>query len=536
MTEAEQDRQFFEDVTRRRLMKQFAAVGAATAGAGVLAACAGDDEDSGGTDTVGTGVAKGGKRGGTLRAGLIGGSTADTLDPLRGVTTTDFARNIQLYDQLSILDPDGSIGMKLAEEMTANSDATEWTIRLKPDITFHDGKPLTADDVIYTFKQILNPKNPTNSTAQMAPFDPKRLRKVDKLTVKLGCKQPFSTFVDTASSLSTMGIIPVGFDPKNPVGTGPFKFQSFTPGRQSVFVRNPDYWQEGVPYLDKLVIANYKDETSQINALRAEQVDVIDQLSATSVATLPDSQTVISQSGGFNPFTMRMDVAPFDDVNVRQALRFLVDREQMNQQVFSGHALIGNDLWSPFDPGYDKSLPKREQDIEQAKSLLKQAGRSDLSIELITSDIAQGVVKSAEVFVQQAKAAGVQVRLRKVTVAEFFGPNFKKWPFAQDYWFYLRYFCQVASAMIPDAPFGETHFEDAEYMRLYNEALRTIDEDKRNEISKEMQRIDYERGTYIIPMFAPIIDGHAPQVKGIHTSRTGQSLGNYDFKNMWLET
>ena len=525
-------------VTRRHAMKQFAAVGAVTAGAGVIAACGGGSS-SGTTSktsasTVGTEPLKGGKRGGTLRAGLVGGSTADTLHPLNAVTTTDFARAFQLYDQLTVLKPDGKVGLVLAEEMTPNKDATEWTVRLRDGVTFHDGKPLTADDLIYTFKVILDPKAPTNATVPMESFDRNKLRKVDNRTVKLGCKKPFAVFVDVAASLSTMGILPEGFDPKKPIGTGPFKFRSFTPGRESVFDRNPDYWQEGLPYFDTVVITNYTDETSQINALRSKQVDVIDQLSASAVTTLPSNQTLISQAGGYNPFTMRADVAPFSDVRVRQAFRLLVDREQLNQQVFAGHGTIANDLWSPFDPVYDKSLPQRHQDIEQAKSLLKQAGRSNLSVELITADLAQGTVKSAEVLAQQAKAAGVNVKLRKVTVSEFFGPNYKKWPFAQDYWFYLLYFAQVADGMIPNAPYDETHFSNSRYLSLYDEALRTVDAAKRKEIATEMQKIDYESGTYIIPMFVPIIDGYGTNVKGVHTSRCGQSLGNYDFKNMWF--
>ena len=396
---------------RKFLAKSLGAAAAAGSVSSLLAACGGS---AGSTDIrnvslVTKDAATRVKRGGTLQAGLIGGSTSDTLNPLELVSTVDFARGIQLFNQLTILNPNGEIGYWLAEEASPNKDATEWTIRLRPGVTFHDGKDLTADDVLYTFKTILTTQ--TNSTVPLAPLDKNRLRKLDKYTVRLGCQRPFSTFIQTIASLSTMGIIPVGFDPKKPVGTGPFKFESFTPGAQSTFVRNHSYWQSGLPYVDKLVITNFSDETSQLNSLQAGQVDCIDQLSSASLATLQSGSSVtalVSNSGGYNPFTMRMDVAPFNDVRVRQALRLVVDRKQMRELVFDGHGIIANDLWSPWDPVYDKSIPQRDQDIEQAKSLLRHAGRRDLRLQLITSDIAQGTVKSAEVFAQQASRAGIK--------------------------------------------------------------------------------------------------------------------------------
>lgn len=531
------------DQWSRRAFLGRALTGAAAFGAsgGLLAACGTSSSTSRGSTASAassaastSGAAQTPKRGGTLTAGLIGGGSSDTLNPLDAVTTIDFARGIQLYDQLTILNPDGQVGYWLAEEVTPNGDGTVWTIRLRPGVTFHNGKDLTADDVIYTFHTILTTQ--TNSTVPMAPVDKNQLKKLDKLTVRLGCKTPFATFAQTIASLSTMGIIPVGFDPKMPVGTGPFVFESFKPGTESTFKRNPNYWQTGLPYVDTLVINNFADETSQLNALQAGQVDCIDQLSSATLAALQGSSSakaLISNGGGYNPFTMRADMPPFDDVRVRQAFRLVVNREEMRSLVFGGHGIIANDLWSPWDPYYDHSLPQRVQDIEQAKSLLKQAGHSGLSVQLITSDIAQGTVRAAQVFAQQASQARINVSLRQVTSTEFYGPNYLKWPFAQDYWFYLRYFPQVADGMIPGAPYNETHFNNPQYTALYQQALKTADPVKQKTIATEMQHIDYTQGAYIIPMFAPIIDGVSTKLAGVHGSKTGQSLGNYDFKHMW---
>jgi peptide/nickel transport system substrate-binding protein len=245
-------------------------------------------------------------------------------------------------------------------------------------------------------------------------------------------------------------------------------------------------------------------------------------------------KAVISPGGGWNPFTMRVDMAPFTDARVRQAFRLMVDREKMNRLVFGGHGTLGNDVFAIWSNEYDHSLPQRQQDIAQAKSLLKAAGQDNLSIQLVTADIAQGVTNMAQLFAQDAAAAGVKVNLRQITVTEFYGPNYLKWQFAQDYWYYQPYLPQVQQATLPNSPFNECHFNNPRYISLYNQALATLDDSKRVEIAHEMQMIDYNEGGYIIPVFPPVIDGYAPNVQGAVTSKTGSSFNLADFEHLWL--
>lgn len=475
------------------------------------------------------------RRGGTLRAGLSGGTSSDTVDPLNPLNETDYARVYQLYDSLVAMDRDAGPVLALAEEITPNSDATAWTIRLRSGVEFHNGKPLTADDVIYTFQQILDPKAPAAGASAISFVDAGAMKKLDKLTVRVPCKRPFATFYETMP-LYYYSIIPVGFDPRHPVGTGPFKFESFTPGVQSTFIRNSNYWQHGLPYVDSVVISDYPDETSQINALLAGQADVVNLLSAPAIAGIRSggADVVISDGGGWTPFTMRVDQAPFSDVRVRQAFRLIVNRRQMMEVVFGGYGTLGNDVFGIFDPEYDRALPQREQDIAQAKYLLKRAGHEHLSTQIVTGDIAEGVVQAAEVFAQQASAAGVKVAVNKVTPTAFFGPNYLKWTFAQDFWGYYGYLPQVGFATLPASPYNETHWDDPHYIDLYNQALATVDGAKRSEIAHEMQRIDYESGGYIIPYFPPLIDGHTTKVHGVAPAKVGRPLFNYDFKILWL--
>jgi len=475
------------------------------------------------------------KKGGTLRCGFGGGSATDTVDGDNVINNMDFARTYQLYDGLVAYDQNAHVRLQLAEEITPNKDASVWTIRVKPGIEFHNGKPLTADDVLYTLRRIVDPKKPLVGAPTLSYLDLKNAKKLDKRTCRIPCHAPFASFVDTLPNY-TYFISPVGFDLKKPVGTGPFKFQSFTPGRQSVFVRNENYW-DGPPYLDSIVITDFADEESQINALLAGQVDVINFLSAPSIATVQGRSGAninIATGASLLQFTMRVDAKPFNDVRVRQAMRLIIDREQMRKVVFLDHGILGNDLFSYWDPVYDRSLPQRKQDIPQAKSLLKKAGYENLSIDFITAPMGQGAVQMAQVLAQQAKAAGVNIHLRQLTVTNFFGPNYLKWVFSQDTWQYFPYFPMVAFSSLKGSPANETHFGDPTYGKLYKQALATVDVKKRTELAREMQRIDYEKGGYIIPFFPPTIDAYSSKVHGLKEGKTGVPFNQHNYKRVWL--
>lgn len=528
-------------VSRRTFLRGVSA-GAAALGAGVLLDACGSAKATSpasgpsGSTASGTATTAAPKRGGRLTAGLTGGSSSDTLDAQQGVNNVDFSRLLQLYNPLVAYDSQVRPTLALAEEFTPNSTATQWTVRVKKGITFHDGKPLTADDVLFSITRVVKGKLPGSS--MLPALDLAAMKKLDTYTVLLPFHTPYASVMEAMAGYSYyLNIVPVGYDPKHPVGTGPFKYQSFTPGVQSVFVRNPDYWEHGLPYLDEVVVVDYADANSQLNALQSGQADVINLLSADVIGTVESSgaKTVVSPGGGFTPFTMRVDQAPFNDVRVRQAFRLIANRPQMNSVVFEGHGVLGNDIFSIYDPEYDRGIAQREQDIAQAKSLLKSAGQEGLTVELVTSDIAQGTLGVAQVFAQQAAAANVKVNLRQVNVTEFYGSNYLKWTFAQDYWYFSDYLPQVGQATLPTSPFNETHFDNARYNALYQEAVATLDKAKQTEITHEMQHIDWTEGGYIIPYFPPVIDGHAAKVQGVLPGKTGLSLNAYGFKSMWLD-
>src|SRR5262249_33869458 len=217
--------------------------------------------------------------------------------------------------------------------------------------------------------------------------------------------------------------------------------------------------------------------------------------------------------------------------DVRKAFRLLVDRKQIIKVALSGFAEPGNDVFSRWD-GAPEAF-HRSRDVDQAKALLKKAGQQTLAIDLVTADIANGIVASAQVFARQALDAGVTVNVKQVTPEVFFGDQYLKWTFAQDFWTIKPYLPQVALCLLPTSPYNETHWGDPDYIKLYNEALSTVDSDKRNAITRHLQTIDFEDGGYIIPSHNRIIDLLAQNVQGL-TPGTLLALGDYDFGKVWL--
>jgi len=477
------------------------------------------------------------RRGGNLRVAMLGGSSADSLDPHSCVVQADTARTVALYDPLVEMNQDATLVNALAESIEPNPTATEWTIRLRKGVTFHDGKPLTAADVAYTFRRILDPRAPLTGALALQPLDIDNITLLDTRTLRIPTKVPYANLPECVSSSIYYGIVPVDFDPKRPVGTGAFKYESFTPGQQSVFSRFDDHWRPGLPYLDRLtIIDSFASEVAAFNALQGGQVDALASAPLTLVRQLAAGgplKALVSEPGQWTPFTMRVDQPPFDDPNVRKAFRLLVDREQMIKVGLNGLGIAAADVFAPWDPLFDTSL-RRERDVDQAKFLLRKAGEDRLEVELVTSDIANRVPQLAQIFAVQAADAGVKVRVRQVPADVFYGDQYLQWNFAQDYWYYTPYLPQISVCSLPGATYNETHWTDERYAKLFHEARGTVDLDKRRELAWELQKIDFEEGGLIIPSFNRGVDLLANNVQGLQAGRTGRPLGNYAFRDIWL--
>jgi peptide/nickel transport system substrate-binding protein len=503
--------------TRRTVLKGAAAAGALAAVGPVLSACG----SSGSSSSSSPSAAAGPKKGGHIRSGVGGGSAKDTLDAHLPTSEVQIGTQWQMYDALLGWDQTHKLVMLLAESYTPNSDGTQHTVKLKSGLTFHNGKAVTADDVVYSFQRILNPKTAAIGSSTLVGLKASGIKKVDNLTVTFVLDQPNVIFYE-ALAYYPNAIVPVGYDPKGmtgAIGTGPWKVTGFQPGQQTEFAANTSYWGTG-PYADQLTMIEFADPTAKLNALLGGTVDhitLLESAQASVIQSNPAMQLLQAKSGGWDPFTMRIDQKPFNDVRVRQAFRLIVDRPQMIAQAKGGYAWVGNDMYAPFDPGYPKDVPQRVQDIAQAKSLLKAAGYGNgLTVQLTTSTaVGAADVAAAQVFAQQAKAAGVTVNVNKVDPSVFYGNDYLKWTFAQDFWATRNYLPQVQNGTAPNAPFNETHWKDPQWQALINQAFKTVDVTKRNELVSEASKIEYQRGGNIVWSFNISLDAHSKKLQGV---------------------
>jgi peptide/nickel transport system substrate-binding protein len=504
--------------------------------AGGLAACGGSSSSSSASQSTTT-PAGSLKHGGNFRLAMTGGGASDIIDGQSIVNKPDQARLAAGWETLRYFDENYKLQNLLAEEVTQDKP-DQWTIRIRSGIEFHNGKTLSADDVVYSFHRILDPKAKLFGAAGLASVQ--NIKKMDAQTVRLELSGADST-IDEQLGQYYNAIVPDGYSRTNElkwVGTGAFKVKSFHPGEQSIHIKNTNYWQTGQPYFEQLTITDFPNPTAQVNALLSGAADAMTDVPFAQVQTVKShagAAVLISQGAGWLPLCMAIDMAPFTDNRVRQAMRLLVDREAMVAQVLSGYGRVANDLYSPFDPCYDTSLPQRQHDPEKAVSLLKAAGVFGQTIDLHTTNGAAGMVDSANVFAAQAKSAGVNINVHNDP--NYYSPNYLKLAFSVDFWGTRNYLSQVANGSLPagppyNCPYNECHWPPktgpgSNYLSLYKQAKGTIDPGKRCELIHEMQQIEYNYGGYVIPFFNNLVDGYSTKVVGLQPSRSTLNLDSF---------
>jgi peptide/nickel transport system substrate-binding protein len=535
-------------LTRRRLMTR-GGQGLALLGAGSLLAACGTSA-SGGAAAGGAGAQDGGKpvKGGKLTVGMISGGSAETLDPGIAVTSTDLVRVYQIYDWLFQPGPGNEfhkLEPRLATAAEPNKDATAWTFKLREGVNWHDGKPFTADDVLWTVQSWSSPGNYANSF--VAPFiDFKKVRKLDKYTVEIPLVKA-SAQLPTLLTVYNLAIIQNGATAasiaKKPIGTGPFKFVSFKPGSQSVFARNPDYWEgNGKPYLDEVIVdSTFQDETSRYNALLGGQIDVSAVFPANYARQQQSSQQVnilSSPSGQAYSFTMRIDKPPFNDQRVVEAMKLLCDRQALIDGVFPGYAQVGNDLQGRFSQYYASDL-KSEYDVEKAKSLLKAAGQEDLSVALPTANAAPGFVEAATLYAQQAEAIGVKINVEQGSAETYYTESggYLSRPFGEVNSFAWPSMTVVAATYFVDgAPYEESGWSQQSgggNQALMSRAMAELDPTKAQDLWHEAQSEWFERDGHLTWSYFDFIDATAKNVQGL-TSGVANPLNNFRLRDGWV--
>lgn len=480
--------------TTRRLIAAMGA-GAVLAAAG----CSGDAAD----DTS--------SAGGTLRAAFAGGGSSETLNYLTGPTALDYVRAKLVHAPLCELDPEAPEGVSygVVESIAVSADLTTYTLRVRDGVTFTDGKPLTSADVLYSLRAPTLLKGLPFSRLIARNFAMDAATAPDASTVVLPTLAPIADGREVICQ--SMLAIPDGtteFTPTMP-SSGPFTVETFEPGRSTLLRRNGSYYGRA-PSLERIELLSIADGTARVNALRQGQVDFISGIGPAQARTLESADGIEVTSGklpyaSYLQYTMTSTAKPFDDPRVREAFRLAVDRERIVKNVYYGRAFVGNDVPALGFPTYDTSLPQRAHDPQRAKRLLAEAGATGMTVELTAGPELPGMVETATLIVEDLKAIGVQVTLRELPAGQLFAdyPAYLTWPFKAGY--------------TPPAFFEINHtpgtFPDVD--ALVRTARSAATSEARRAASHQAQKLLWEKGNQIAPVFVPTVNAASDRVDGV---------------------
>lgn len=506
-------------------------VGAGAAAGLALAACG--SQKSGGTSPSGGTSGGTPKRGGTFRVAPKTLAEATSCDP--HLATAAYAITFACFSPLVAQDHTGAWNMGLAETFEPeNGDPSQWLLRLKDGIEWHNGKTLDIDDVMYTIKRIADPKNPLAASNLLAPIDLNNMQKMDSRTLRLKLKTPHSLLSHNFAP-DFASIVPVDFDPQHPVGTGPFKFESFTAKQRWVGTRNASYWRgNGMPYLDRLELLGFATGTAALNALMSNQVDAVDRVLPAQLAQIkqrPNLKIVESETGTIQQVSMNSRKgAPFEDPRVRQAFKLMLDREQLINSVYAGHGAVGNDVgvFPQWDDACDPSLPAVKQDLDQARKLLKEAGKENMRVKLRVGEIVTGMTAAAQVIQQQAKQIGVTIELDVVSdVSTFYTDAYYAADMEIDWTNTIDMRSGAAYYWTSDSGYNAAGYSNPQYDALVQEALSSVGEGYNTAMRKASDIIASD-GPWLVWGRANELDVMSNKFTGLQKDFSGTGFnGNY---------
>ena len=490
---------------------------------------------SGGPSTKGMPV-----RGGTLRIGVITTGQSETIDPMAALNIPDYIRTLNLFDLMFKQEAFGEISPGLIESAEPNTDATVWTFRVRKGVVWHDGKDLTAEDILWTVQKSWgNEANMANAgLAKIVNFA--GAKKVGPRDVQI----PLLTGVaDFPTVTCNPNCLVVQHDTKpggKTAGTGPFVLKSFTPGSRSVFTANRNYWQSGKPYVDTLVVdSSFSNEATRMNALLSGQLDVLPGAPPTlAQANAASGRIVIgNQPGpGWNGTVFRVDKEPFRDVRVRKALKLIPDRQVYVDTIYAGFATIGNDLGG-FTNKYFAGDLQNSHDPDKARFLLKVAGHENLKLTLETSAVVPGMNETATIYAQQAKAAGVDITLKVNDPSVYFAPgqgfaerSYSITSFGQNMNSLANFYI---STFIPGGVYNESHWGSPDDDKLLFSALAELNPAKAAEKWRIVQQRQLDQGPYVIPANFNWLDAYSLRFRGVQTTASN-NCDNFVFSNAWI--
>ena len=474
------------------------------------------------------------KYGGSLTVAMSADSF--TLDPALRWSDPDALIHEQLYDNLLTIEPNLSYKPLLATSWEANEDNSSYTFYLRQGVKFHHGKDFKAEDVAFTFNRVLNPD--LGSAALITLKAIVDIVVIDDYTVRFDLEGPNAYFLQNVS-LEMLRILPADVDVSRltleEFGTGPFIIEEHLPGERTDMVRNPDYWDEGKPYLDGITVQLIPEVAIRAEALKNGDVDVIWDLAPQSAPGLeahPDTVVSTVAATGWIGMEMRVDLPPFDNKLVRQAFQAATDREAIVQSATLGRGSVAREHpIAPSDPLYAPQYAPPAYDPDLARSLLEQAGYPDgIDVVLHTADIGSGVIEMAVAFKESAAPAGIRVDVQRGSADAFWDSVWYIEPFTV-----TRWLGRLPDQMLMETIDGESIWNAPRYDNpVVNDLIikaRGQDLQGQKESYAEIQRILIDDVPRLIPAFQAWLMGMRTDVRGVDI----HPLGFMPLNDAWLD-
>jgi peptide/nickel transport system substrate-binding protein len=478
-------------------------------------------------------------RGGTLRAGMVGGESTDGLDPasINNQVKGAFARC--WGEKLLDVSREGSLLPVLATDYSASPDAKVWTFKIRKGVTFHNGKELDAEDVRATLERHAGPEAKSGALGV--------LRGIDRLEVKDG--DFVVTLKDANADLPYLMtdyhliIQPNGGkdDPQAGIGTGPYKIATHEPGVREIGARYENYWApEERGFADQVEILVINDSAARMAAMQSGQVHMMNRVEPKVVdllKRLPGMSIQNITGSAHYAFAMQCTTPPFDNNDLRLALKYAIDRQEMLDKILNGYGTLGNDI--PVNEAYplfSDDIELRHYDPEKAAFHYKKSGHEG-PIVLRTSEVAfPGAVDAAQLFQQSAAKAGITIDVKREPGDGYWAEVWNKKPFAASYWVGRpTQDQQYSTAYISTADWNETRFKREDFDRLVIAARAELDEAKRKAMYRDIAMIVRDEGGAIIPVFNDWIDAVSDKVGGYQPHPAGELMADLALVSCWLK-
>lgn len=449
------------------------------------------------------------KKGGTLRLGVSGGSTTDSLDP-RAITGAMVGALIgQARNGLMEIDGQGQLNGELVESWEATrATADQWILRLRDGVEFHSGKTLGSDDVLYSFGLHLADDSTSPLKSVLAGIEEVKTDGASAVIVTLKSGNADFPMLLSDPRFQIVQDGDTDFDAGN--GTGGYILRNWERGVRSFAERNPNYWKEGHGNFDAVETLVIEDINARTSALRSGDIDVMNSVERSTAALLGRQNGIeLVVQNGYKHYTlpMRTDIAPFNDNNVREAVKYALNREELLQKVLFGFGYLGNDHPVPAslpDFATPEELPQRPYDPDRAKFHLKQAGLDTLNVQLNSSEAAfTGAVDAAVLIGESARAGGVNVEVVRRPSDGYWSNVWRSESWVMSYW---------SGRPTADWIFSEGYFSTASYNdafwvntsfdKILLEARAELDASRRREMYVDLQRMVSGEGGQCIPVFA----------------------------------